>query len=86
MIDWKNNAYSTDAKVGNFAIKIWWDSSASKNAPESEHGYLVEALGFRLKKHFRDLDEAKAAGIRVAGRLLGDALAALPSVERPAKA
>ena len=41
-------------------------------------GYKVEFLGAALKQRFREIDEAKAAGINLARRKLREALDALP--------
>ena len=56
-------------------ITIGWDSTASFS---SETGYKVSFAGATLKARIRSLDEAKAAGLKLAKRMLEDALAALP--------
>lgn len=62
-----------------FSVVVGWDSLRPKHAPEME-GFKVSFEAHTLKERFRDLPEAKAAGMTLARRILTQTLAALDEV------
>jgi hypothetical protein len=65
---WTERYSCYSLRIGIFVVNVNWDRG----------GYGVSFNGDRLEKAIEDLDEAKAAGIKLARQKLTEALDALP--------
>jgi len=74
-LTWTDKGYNQHyAQIGAFTLHVGWDSTVSKGQPT---GFKVSFAGLTLKNRFGDLEEAKAAGIRLARKKLEEAVALL---------
>jgi hypothetical protein len=72
-LEWTDHRYGSgcDACVGAFAITVEWSEN------RAELGYNVRFANRTLKKRFRNREDAKQAGVRLARKVLTEALTAL---------
>lgn len=67
-LKWKEGAYGGAwLRVGNGLVEIYCDYALVSKGEENYYFARVNSL--RLKKTFKHIDEAKAAGVRVAFKL-----------------
>lgn len=72
---WQEGQYGTYyLKLGQFKVCVHYDSSVSKFAPADQHGFKVSFEDTSLVARFKELEQAKKVGEKLARKKLQEAL------------